>query len=62
MRYSEIDALKGVAIIGVVIAHLNFTGRFDKETLELVHNLQLFFGWCVITFFFASGILIKKKT
>lgn len=59
MRYSEVDALKGLGIIGVVIAHVNFPSRLTPTTMLLIHNLQLIFGWCVISFFFASGILIK---
>lgn len=59
MRYPEVDALKGLAIIGVVIVHSNFSGRLDSTTLEITHNIQLFFGWSVIAFFFASGFLIK---
>jgi len=59
MRYAEVDALKGVAIIGVLFAHLSFEGRFDASTLNAVGVLQGLFGWCVIAFFFASGLLGK---
>lgn len=61
MRISEIDAIKGLAIIGVLIAHLSFEGRFDTTTLDLVNQLQILFGWCVIAFFFCSGILVKNQ-
>jgi peptidoglycan/LPS O-acetylase OafA/YrhL len=61
-RYAEIDALKGLAIIGVVIAHMTFQNRFEDSTLELVNRLQGLFGWCVIAFFFCSGLLEKPLT
>lgn len=58
-RHGEVDALKGMAIIGVLIAHMSFESRFNASALSMIGTLQVFFGWCVIAFFFASGLLIK---
>jgi len=57
MRFSEVDSLKGLAIIGVIIAHISVEERLDIGTIEIVNNLQAIFGWCVLAFFFSSGIL-----
>ncbi|WP_159018153.1 acyltransferase family protein [Algibacter sp. L3A6] len=60
MKKNEVECLKGLAIIGVIFAHMNFKGRFDDSTLILVNYLQIIFGWCVIAFFFCSGLLAKN--
>jgi surface polysaccharide O-acyltransferase-like enzyme len=59
MRIAEIDALKGIAMIGVLFAHMSFTSRFDGRALEVVEIVQFFLGWCVMAFFWASGFLSK---
>lgn len=61
MRFSEIDALKGLSILGVIFAHSTFNDRFDITTLDYIKTLQSLFGWCVLGFFFASGFLIKTR-
>lgn len=60
MRIPEIDALKAIAIVGVIFAHANFEKRLDLQALEIVRTIQLALGWCVIAFFWASGFLIKN--
>ncbi|NET53948.1 MAG: acyltransferase, partial [Merismopedia sp. SIO2A8] len=61
-RSGEIDAIKSLAIIGVIITHMSFESRFEPSTLQLVQALQLIFGWCVLAFFFCSGLLAKPVT
>ena len=61
-RYIEVDSIKGIAIIGIVVTHMNFNNRFNVGTLEVVYNLQILFGWCVLAFFFCSGLLAKPLT
>ena len=60
IRKSEIDNLKGLAIIGVVFVHMSFYSRFSAETIKIIDFLQLIFGWCVIAFFFSAGLVSKK--
>ena len=56
-RLPFIDALKGLAILGVLFAHMGFTERFDEAALAHIRVLQSLTGWCVLAFFFASGFL-----
>jgi peptidoglycan/LPS O-acetylase OafA/YrhL len=58
-RRLDIDGIKAVAIIGVLLAHTEFKTRLSAECLSVVHNLQVCFGWCVMAFFFCAGLLIK---
>jgi fucose 4-O-acetylase-like acetyltransferase len=48
MRESEMDLVKGLAIVGVLIAHISFEKRFGENTMLLVDTLKLVFGWRVI--------------
>lgn len=50
-RARSIDNLKGVAILGVVWAHMAIGGE------EVLRATQAALGWCVIAFFWASGAL-----
>lgn len=59
MRFLEIDAIKAVAIIGVMIAHMSFDSRFDEDSLGFIKVVQVLLGWCVLAFFFCSGLLAK---
>ncbi|MDC3255856.1 acyltransferase [bacterium] len=59
-RKQEVDSLKAVAVVGVLVAHMSFEERFDQTTTAAIGLLQGLFGWCVIAFFFASGLLVKK--
>jgi fucose 4-O-acetylase-like acetyltransferase len=56
-RLPFIDALKGLAILGVLFTHMAFTTRFDAAALAHIRLLQTLSGWCVLAFFFASGVL-----
>lgn len=58
-RYKEIDAIKGLSIIGVLFAHMSFKDRLNAEALGLIESFQISFGWCVLAFFFCSGFLTK---
>lgn len=60
-RLSEIDALKGLAIIGVLVLHSSFEGRLGAAFIETSTLLQRLFDWSVLAFFFASGALFKNK-
>ena len=61
MRIIEVDALKAIAIVGVVFAHISFEGRLAPSTIEITSVIQLVLGWCVIAFFWASGFLENAK-
>ncbi len=56
-RLAGVDALKGLAIVGVLLAHMDFRGRFDAAALAWVARGQAALGWCVLAFFFAAGLL-----
>lgn len=58
--FFEITSLKALSIVGVLFAHMNFVSRFNDLTIEVIHEIQLIFGWCVLAFFFSSGFLTKK--
>lgn len=58
-KFPEIDAMKGVAIVGVVILHMSFEGRLSPSALSIVETLQVIFSWSVLAFFFCSGFLQK---
>lgn len=58
-RRVEVDAIKALAIIGVLFLHMSFKSRMTVETLDTVKILQLLFSWAVIAFFFASGLLTR---
>jgi fucose 4-O-acetylase-like acetyltransferase len=60
-RDQALDALKGLAIVGVLFAHMNFANRLSETTLFWVGVIQQFFGWCVIAFFFCSGLLTRLE-
>ncbi len=59
MRFLEIDAIKAIAIIGVMVAHMSFESRFDERALDFVKIVQILLGWCVLAFFFCSGLLVR---
>ena len=60
MRFLEIDAVKAVAIIGVMVAHMSFESRFSDGALDFIRVTQILLGWCVLAFFFCSGLLARK--
>jgi fucose 4-O-acetylase-like acetyltransferase len=59
-RVAELDVLKGIAIIGVLILHSSFRNRFSVEALAVQGVLARVFDWAVIGFFFASGCLYQR--
>jgi|GEM_PF-6666135 len=59
-RNITIDSIKGLAILGVVLAHMQFKSRFCQETLDYLLFFHKIFIWCVLAFFFASGFFQKK--
>ncbi len=60
MRFLEIDAVKAVAIIGVMVAHMSFESRFSDGAMDFIRVVQIILGWCVLAFFFCSGLLAKE--
>lgn len=58
-RRVEVDAIKALAIVGVLFLHMSFKSRMTTATLEAVATFQLLFSWAVIAFFFASGLLTR---
>ncbi len=56
-RIGELDVLKGVSILGVLVIHSSFDGRFNQETLFVQATLARLFDWSVLGFFFCSGCL-----
>lgn len=60
-RLHEVDTLKFLAIIGVVIIHMGFKSRFSAEAISIINALQALFAWAVLAFFFCSGLLLKPQ-
>ena len=58
-RSQAIDLTKALSILGVLFAHMFYVSRLNATALHTIHHMQLIFGWCVIAFFFCSGILSK---
>ena len=56
MKDRTILALKGLAIIGVVLYHVS-NRRFDPEVSSWIHGTVIAFSWCVLGFFCVSGYL-----
>jgi hypothetical protein len=59
-RRVDVDCLKGIAIVGVVLVHLEYPTRLSSESMAIVHGCQDIFGWCVMAFFFCSGLLTRR--
>jgi len=57
-RNHAIDALKGFAIIGVLVSHARFD-RFSEGTQLLAEHGAQWLQWCVPAFFFAAGLLAR---
>jgi len=56
-RNQALDALKGVAIVGVLFVHMGFQNRFPESVMHMISSAQLWLAWCVMAFFFAAGLL-----
>jgi acyltransferase len=54
MKDRTVQALKGLAIIGVVLFHIT-NRRFDQQVIGWMHDIIILFGWCVLGFFCVSG-------
>lgn len=57
-RNDAIDALKGLAILGVLVLHAQFN-RFDSDTRAVVTAANAWVQWSVPAFFFAAGLLTR---
>lgn len=61
-RLASIDALKGIAIIGVIIIHtcyflmFQYSTTFDIVVLSIINNI---FRFAIPVFLFTSGLLLK---
>ena len=56
-RIIELDVLRGLAILGVLVLHSHFASRFSKETLAVQDTMETLFDWALLAFFFISGFL-----
>jgi peptidoglycan/LPS O-acetylase OafA/YrhL len=56
-RVPELDALRGIAIVGVLVLHSSFESRFSPGTMALQATMARLFDWAVLAFFFSSGLL-----
>jgi len=59
-RRPDIDGLKAFAIMGVVLIHIHSPGRLSSDCMLWVNWLKVLFGWCVMAFFFCSGLLTQQ--
>lgn len=50
--FDEVDAVKALSILGVVLVHSGFESRLSHEAIQFINILRFSFGWCVIGFFF----------
>ena len=60
-RIPELDILRGVAIVGVLVLHSSFEGRFTSETMAVQAIMARLFDWAVLAFFFSSGFLHDRS-
>jgi peptidoglycan/LPS O-acetylase OafA/YrhL len=60
-RIPELDILRGVAIVGVLVLHSSFEGRFTNETMAVQAIMARLFDWSVLAFFFSSGFLHDRS-
>lgn len=60
-RLVEIDYLKAISIVGVIFIHMSFESRFTPSMLDWISFMQKSLGWCVLSFFFCSGVLSEKS-
>jgi len=60
-RLSELDTLRGISIIGVLVLHSMFSNYFSDTTNDGISLLVKLFDWSVLSFFFCSGFLLKRK-
>ena len=56
MKDLHLQAIRGLAIIGVVFHHV-VNRRFDAETVDWTWAFVYLFDWCVLAFFCVSGYL-----
>ena len=60
-RIGELDFLKGLSILGVLVLHSSFAGRFNQQTMVVQAIMMRFFDWAVLGFFFSSGFLHDRS-
>lgn len=56
-----IELLRWVAMIGVLIQHSNFVGRYSDRTVSAIGVLKEVTSWCVLLFFTVSGYLTSDR-
>ncbi|MGV2989289.1 acyltransferase family protein [Vibrio sp. E150_011] len=61
LRERNIDSLKGLSIIGVVILHFSFNHSLGDVTAAMIEDIKYAFYWSVLSFFFCSGYLYSNK-
>jgi len=60
-RIAELDCLRGLAILGVLMLHSCFKDRFTQETMAVQTIMARLFDWSVLAFFFSSGYLHERS-
>jgi peptidoglycan/LPS O-acetylase OafA/YrhL len=60
-RIPELDILRGFGILGVLVIHSSFDGRFSRETMAIQTIMARLFDWAVLAFFFSSGFLHDRS-
>jgi hypothetical protein len=56
-----IELLRWLAMIGVLIQHSNFVGRYSDRTVAAITMAQQLTAWCVLLFFSVSGYLTSDR-
>jgi len=60
-RIAELDCLRGLAILGVLMIHSCFKDRYAQETMAAQTIMARLFDWSVLAFFFSSGYLHDRS-
>jgi fucose 4-O-acetylase-like acetyltransferase len=55
--YQDVDGVKGLAILGVVSAHMPDVDQLPLQAEAMFRMWQYTLGWCVIGFFYTAGYL-----
>lgn len=60
-RVKEIDLLRWISILAVVVHHGLSQSRHSRETIEAVNSLRSMLGWCVPAFLSISGVFADRN-